>query len=116
MAGTSRLSARVTALQASNSLYDASVPVPGSSVGSDPSRAYLLSDEKLFTTVRWGHERRAAGAFASESSAERTHCYKSDCEQVKPEALPFAGVCMKEFIPRAQHQVRRDAGMLPGSA
>ena len=42
-----------TEYKASKSLYDASASVPGSAVGSDPSRAYILEDETLLTTVRF---------------------------------------------------------------
>ena len=37
--------------QASKALYDASSQVPGADVGSDPSRAFMLADERLFSTV-----------------------------------------------------------------
>ncbi len=53
---TSLAASALTALQASKSLYDASVAVPGADVGSDPSRALVLVDESLFAKVSCKHE------------------------------------------------------------
>jgi hypothetical protein len=41
-----------TEYKASSRLYDTSAIVPGANVGSDPSRAFILSDESLLKTVR----------------------------------------------------------------
>jgi hypothetical protein len=83
-----------TEYKASKRLYDTSAAVPGANVGSDPARAFILADDSLLKTVRVACHLHALPADTDD-----------DVAQVSAEALPFAGIGVKDFLPQAQQQV-----------
>jgi hypothetical protein len=83
-----------TEYKASKRLYDTSAAVPGANVGSDPARAFILADDSLLKTVRVENPSHTLPADTDD-----------DVSQVSAEALPFAGIGVKDFLPQAQQQV-----------
>jgi hypothetical protein len=73
----------------------------------------VLVDESLFAKVSCKREPQQWGTQLRRVMQRMCKHTRTNYGQVKPEALPFAGIGVKDFLPQAQQQASRHAAPFP---